>query len=77
MIFFAFNCKNQLKIVNNVVFVKLKRNFSQVINALLTGRCFYTGSYKALGLNNALCSVGHYTSGLVFVSTRIETSASQ
>ena len=34
--FFVFDCKNQLKIVNNVVFVKLKRNFSQEINALLT-----------------------------------------
>ena len=30
LIFFVINCKNQLKIVNNVVFVKLKRNFSQV-----------------------------------------------
>ena len=33
---FVFNSKNQLKIVNNFVFVKLKRNFSQSINALLT-----------------------------------------
>ena len=36
--------KNQLKIDNNVVFVKLKRNFIQTINALLTGWCFYIGS---------------------------------
>ena len=55
-----FNCKIQLKIVSNSVSVKLKRNFSQVINALLTDGCFYTGSYKALGPRNALPSVGHY-----------------
>ena len=35
LMFFVFSCKNQLKIVINVVFVKLKRNFSQGINALL------------------------------------------
>ena len=29
--------KNQLKIDNNVVFVKLKRNFIQEISALLAG----------------------------------------
>ena len=34
LIFFVFNRKNQSKIVNNVVFVKLKRNFSQARNAL-------------------------------------------
>ena len=37
MDFSVFNCKIQLKIVSNVVSVKLKRNFSQAINALLTG----------------------------------------
>ena len=34
LIFFNFNCKNRLKIVNNVVVVKLNRHFSQAINAL-------------------------------------------
>ena len=36
LIVFVFNRKNQLKIVNNVVFVKINRNFSLAINALLT-----------------------------------------
>ena len=36
LFFFVVNCKNHLKIVNDVVFVKLKRNFSEAINALLT-----------------------------------------
>ena len=51
LIFSVLNCKNQLKMLNNVVFVKLKRNFSE-IKALLTG-CFCTGNYQALGTRNA------------------------
>ena len=33
--FSVFSCKSQLKIVGNVAFVKLKRNFSQAINWLM------------------------------------------
>ena len=58
--FSVFQLQKSLKIVSNVVFVKLKVNFSQAINALLTGWCFYTGRHKALGPRNALPSVGHY-----------------
>ena len=66
--FSVFQLQKSLKIVINVVFVKLKVNFSQAINALLTGWCLYTGRHKALGPR-----IGR---ALGFVSARIETSAS-
>ena len=42
-----FNCKSQLKIVNNVALVKLKRNFSQTINAFTNWVMFLYGQLQS------------------------------
>ena len=71
--FSVFNWKIQLKIVCNVVSVKLKRNFSQAINALLIDDV----SIRAATKPSECPPFGRaLRRALGFVSARIETSVS-
>ena len=73
LIFFEVNCKNQLKIVNNVVFFKLKRNFNQAMNALTNWMIFL---YWQLQSHRPSQCPRALRRTLGFVFARKETSAS-